>query len=57
MNWNPRSVPIPENCRVLIYSPEYGEKDAMRYRIVDSQFCRVMTDYTHWAHLEPPVEN
>lgn len=40
--------------RVMVFSPEYPPGHEMRYRIVDSQFVRIMTDATHWTELSPP---
>lgn len=49
-----KDEPPEENKRVLIYSPYYSENDAMRIRIVDSQFVKIL-EATHWQPLpEPP---
>jgi len=53
--WTETRVKLPDpDERVLTYSPEYKETDAMRYRIMDGQFVRICTDVTHWKRLESP---
>lgn len=59
--WVDRTVemPIPpkgdKSKRVLAFSPDYPEGHDMRYRTMDCQFYRIMTDATHWTWLTPPT--
>ncbi len=45
----------PRDRRILVYSPNYPDNSGMRYRIVDGQFFKAMTDATHWAYPTPPL--
>ena len=42
--------------RALTYSPDYPEGDPMRYRVVDAEFVRTMTEVTHVMLPTPPQE-
>jgi hypothetical protein len=55
MKWNDREVEAPpEGTQILIFSPAYPEGDSMRFRTMDSQFFKLVTEATHWAQLEAP---
>ena len=47
---------LPEEGRVLVFSPDYKDRDPMRCRITDSQFVRICSDVTHWMPLPEPPE-
>jgi len=58
MRWiDRRDASPPEDKKVLIFSPAYPEGDSMRYRVLDGEFFKLMTDATHWAYLNAPVED
>lgn len=52
-NWQPIET-APEDDRVLVFSPGYGEHDPMRYRVINAEFIALCADVTHWMPLEPP---
>ncbi len=55
MKWIPRDGKLPpKGGRILVFSPIYPEGDALRFRILDSEFFCIATDATHWALLEAP---
>jgi hypothetical protein len=57
MNWIDRKICMPPlGERILVFSPNYTEGQTMRYRTIDSQFFRLMTEATHWATLEAPSD-
>ena len=44
-------LPTESEGRVLIFSPIYPIGDPMRWRIVDWQFVRIMSEATHWVSI------
>ena len=57
MEWIARDEELPpEGIKILIFSPEYPEGNPMRFRTIESQFFRQLTDATHWARLIGPVD-
>lgn len=58
MRWiDRRDASPPEGKQVLIFSPAYREDEPMRFRIIEGQFFKLMTEATHWAYLVAPVED
>lgn len=43
---------VPENSRIVIFSPCYPKGDISRFRVIDSQFFRICTEATHFLVLE-----
>ena len=49
---------MPEDERVLCFSPSYSSDDPMRFRVLDAQFLKIASDVTHWSPLlSPPTKN
>jgi len=44
----------PEDIRVLVFSPCYGEGSEMRFRTLNGGFVKMLTGATHWAYLTGP---
>jgi hypothetical protein len=51
--WRPISS-APDIGKVIVFSPCYPANDNMHIRIIDAQFCKILTDATHWQPLPPP---
>ncbi len=51
--WNRSDVEPPAGVRILAFSPVYPVGHEMRFRVMDSQFLRIMKEATHWMELEP----
>ena len=52
--WSTRDVKPPENTRIAVFSPEYAVGDAMRLRIIDSNFFKLTTEALYWAIVPEP---
>ena len=54
-DWISKTDELPIlGVRVLVFSPEYGADDPMRFRVMDSQFVRISGEATHWIYLTGP---
>ena len=51
--WNRSDIIPPLGVRILAFSPSYPVGHEMRFRIVDSQFLKIIGEATHWMELEP----
>ncbi len=57
VGWISKEDELPvSGVRVLVFSPEYGANDPMRFRVMDSQFVRISKEATHWIYLTGPVD-
>jgi hypothetical protein len=55
MKWHTVDEKPKYDKKVYCYSPIYEVGNAMRFRILDSQFIRMCNEITHWAYCEDDV--
>jgi hypothetical protein len=54
--WYHREDQTPSNGnRILVFSPNYNEKDPFRIRLIDSQFFKISKDVEWWAYVNLPT--
>ena len=54
MRWRPKTETPKNGVRILVYSSCYHINDPMRFRILDSQFWKLLTDADYWAYIVEP---
>jgi len=53
--WHHRADSLPEpGYRLLVFSPDYDDKDPFKVRIMESQFYELSKDSEWWAYLTTP---
>jgi len=57
MDWIHREDEMPpKGKRILIYTPQTKTCDpSMEYRVIDSQFFKILDDAIFWKLLTPPI--
>lgn len=56
MQWIERKdASPPPGKQILAFTPSYRE--GMRFRVIDGNDFRILTDATHWTYISAPVDD